>query len=68
MRLVLSRSVVSDSVISWPVTGQVPLSMGFPRQEYWSWLPFSSPGDLPNLGVKVMSHALEEFFTTEAYI
>ena len=32
----------------WTVTHQAPLSMGFPRQEYWSGLPFPSPGDLPN--------------------
>ena len=31
---------------------RAPLSMGFPRQEYWSWLPFSSPGDLPDPGIK----------------
>ena len=36
----------------WTVAGQAPLSMGFPRQEYWSGLPFPSPGDLPNLGIK----------------
>ena len=30
----------------WTVVHQVPLSMGFPREEYWSELPFSSPGDL----------------------
>ena len=31
---------------------QAPLSIGFSRQEYWSGLPFSSPGDLPNSGIK----------------
>ena len=36
-----------DSGISWTVAHQAPLSMGFPRQEYWSGLPFPSPGDLP---------------------
>ena len=42
------------------------LSMGFPRQEYWSGLPFPSPGDLPNPGIEPMSHALAGgFFTTE---
>ena len=35
----------------WTVTCLVPLSMGFPRQEYWSGLPFPSPGDLPNPGI-----------------
>ena len=32
----------------WTVAQQVPLPMGFSRQEYWSGLPFPSPGDLPN--------------------
>ena len=36
----------------WTVTCQAPLSKGFSRQEYWSWLPFPSPGDLPNPGIK----------------
>ena len=40
---VLSLSVVSDSVIPLTVAHQAPLSMGFPRQEYWSGLPFPSP-------------------------
>ena len=31
---------------------QAPLSVGFPRQEYWNGLPFSSPGDLPDLGME----------------
>ena len=35
-----------------PVAHQAPLFMGFSRQEYWSGLPFSSPGDLPNPGIK----------------
>ena len=34
------------------VACQVPLSMRFSRQEYWSGLPFPSPGDLPNPGIK----------------
>ena len=37
---------------------QGPLSMGFPRQEYWGGLPFPSPGDLPNAGVETGSPAL----------
>ena len=36
----------------WTVAGQAPLSMGFSRQEYWSGLPFPSPGDLPNPGTE----------------
>ena len=53
----------------WPprtVPHQVPLSMGFPRQEYWSGLPFPSPGDPPNSGIEPASPALAgRFFTTE---
>ena len=71
----LSRSVVSDSVTPWTVVCQVPLSMEFPRQEYCSGLPFPTPGDLPNPGIKpvsLMSPALAEgsLYSTswEAYI
>ena len=56
-----SRSVVSDSL--WPhglhVACQAPLSMGFSRQEYWSGLPFPSPGDLPDPGIEAGSPALQ---------
>jgi len=52
------------------VARQAPLSIGFPRQEYWSGLPLPPPGDLPHLGIKSMSFlspALTEgFFTTSA--
>ena len=41
------------------VARQVPLSMGFPRQEYWSRLPFPSPGDLSDPGIKFASFALQ---------
>ena len=43
----------------WTVAHQVPLSMGFSRQEYWSGLPFPSPGDLPNPRVEPGSPALQ---------
>ena len=36
----------------WTLAPKAPLSMGFPRQEYWSGLPFLPPGDLPNPGIK----------------
>ena len=36
----------------WTVAYQAPLSMGFSRQEYWSGLPFPSPGDLPDPGIE----------------
>ena len=53
-----------SSILAWriPWTGarQAPLSMKFSRQEYWSGLPFSSPGDLPNPGIEPRSPALQE--------
>ena len=44
-------------VTPWTVARQAPLSMGFSGQEYWSGLPFPSPGDLPNLGIESGSPA-----------
>ena len=57
----------SDSFVTpWTVAHQAPLSMGFPRQEYWSGFPFPSPGDLPYPGIEPRSPALAgRFFTTE---
>ena len=46
-------------VTPWTVTLQVPLSVGFSRQEYWSGLPRPPPGDLPNLGMEPRSPALQ---------
>ena len=43
----------------WTVAHQTPLSMGFSRQEYWSRLPFPSPGDLPNPGIEPRSPTLQ---------
>ena len=45
-------SRVQLSVIPWSIAQQAPLSMGFSRQEYWSGLPFPSPGDLPDPGME----------------
>jgi len=58
---------MSDSFATpWTVALQAPLSMGFPRQEYWNGLPFPSPGSLPNPGTEAGTPALaERFFTTE---
>ena len=54
----------------WTETHQAPLSMGFSRQEYWSGLPFVSPGDLPDPGIKPISlrspASACRFFTTSA--
>ena len=65
--LLFSGQVVSDSFATpWSVAHQVPLSMGFLRQEYWSGLPFPSPGGLPDLGIEPTSPALAGgFFTAE---
>ena len=56
---VLSHSVMSDSCDPQTVAHQAPLSMGFSRQEYWSGLPFPSPGDLPDPGIEPRSPALQ---------
>ena len=42
-----------------PIAHQAPLSMGFSRQEYWSGLPFPSPGDLPDPGIETRSPLLK---------
>ena len=62
-----SRSVLSDSLATpRTVAHQSPLSVEFSRQEYCSGLPFPSPGDLPDPGIKPASPALAgRFFTTE---
>ena len=54
----VSGSVVSDSANPWTVAHQAPLSMEFSRQEYWSGLSFSSPGNLPDPGIEPGSPAL----------
>ena len=53
-----SLSHVQLFATPWTVACQVLLSMGFPRQEYWSRLPFPPPGDLPNLGIEPAPPAL----------
>ena len=49
----------------WTIARQAPLSMGFSRQEYWSGLPFPSPGDLPDPGIEARSPALQADLLTE---
>ena len=64
--VVYSLSYVQLFCDLWTIARQGPLSMGFPRQEYWSGLPFTTPGDLPNPGIKPTSPAFAgRFFTTE---
>ena len=72
MKVCLSQllSLVQPFAVSWTVVCQAPLSMGFPRQEYWSGVPFRTPGDLPDPGIEppsLGSPALAGgFFTTSA--
>ena len=54
-----SFSRVRLFAIPWTVAYQAPQSMKLSRQEYWSGLPFPSPGDLPNPGIKPGSPALQ---------
>ena len=68
----LVTSVISSSVTPWTVAHQASLSMGFSRQEYWSGLPFPSPGDLRNPGIELASpcigrQILNHWATWEAY-
>ena len=65
---VKSLSHVQLFATPWTVAPQAPPSMGFSRQEYWSGLPFPSPGDLPDPGIKRRSPALQlpEYCSTNA--
>ena len=47
-----ASSVMSNFATPWTVAHQVPLSLGFSRQEYWSGLPFPPPGDIPDPGIE----------------
>ena len=65
-----SIPLASSHVSSFQATSffhQAPLSVRFPRQEFWGGLPFPSPGDLPNPGIETVSSTLAGgFFTTES--
>ena len=54
-----SRQVISDSCDPWTVARQAPLSIGFPKQECWSGLPFPSPGNLPDPGIELWYPTLQ---------
>ena len=57
---------MADSFVTpWTVAHQAPLSMGFPRQEYWCELPFPLPGDLPDPGIEPGSPASSTFSVSE---
>ena len=55
----VSCTVLSGSANPWTAACPAPLSMEFSRQEYWSGLPFPSPEDLPNPGIKPKSPTLQ---------
>ena len=57
--LPFSSAVIRYSATPWTVAHQAPPSMGFSRQEYWSGLPFPSPGDLPDPGIELRSPAFQ---------
>ena len=57
--LVLVAKLCRTLATPWIVTCQIPLFMGFSRQEYWSGFPFPFPGDLPDPGIKPRSPALQ---------
>ena len=64
--VLVPKSYLTLLWLPWTVAHQTPLFMGFPRQKYRSGLPFPSPGDLPNPGIKLVSPTLTgRFFTTE---
>ena len=67
--VVWSLSDVQLFAVPWTAAHQDPLSKGFPRHEYWSGLPFPSPGDLPNSGIEPKAPAWAAgFFTTEPLV
>ena len=61
---VFTLSGVQLFAAPWTIARQVPLSMGFPRQEYWSQLPFHAPGHLPNPQIEPASPVLAGGFST----
>ena len=59
VKVFVAEACVRLFATPWSVTRQAPLFMRFSRPEYWSGLPFPSPGDLPDLMIKPRSPALE---------
>ena len=62
-KLLQSCPILCD-LVDWTVAHQAPMSMGFSKQEYWSGLPFPSPGDLPDPEIELASPALADGFFT----
>ena len=69
--LLFSLAVMSNSFVTlWAVAHQAPLSMGFPRQEYWSGLPFSSPiinAKLDQIQEKICHNTISEYMYPQIY-
>ena len=66
MLLLFCCLVISNSATPWTIAHQAPLFIGYPRQEYWSELPFPSPWDFPDPEIKPTCPALDgRFFITE---
>ena len=64
--VVWSLSHINSFATPWTIAHQAPLSIGFPRQEYWGGLPFPSSGNLPDPGIEPSSPAFTgRFFTAE---
>ena len=62
----VAKSYIRLLVTPWPIACQTPLSMGFPRQEYCSGLPFPSPGNLPDPEIEPLFPSLAgRFFSAE---
>ena len=59
---------LSNSAIPWIVAHRPPLSMGFSKQEYWSGLPFPSPGNLLDPGIEPWSPALQADSLQEIFL
>ena len=55
----VTKSCATLFMTPWTVACQAPVSVEFPKQEYWNELQFPSPGDLPDSGVEPMSPALQ---------
>ena len=58
MKILVAQSCPTLEIL-WIVAHQAPLSMEFSRLEYWSGLPFPTPGNLPNPGIEPRSPALQ---------
>ena len=66
--VVVVQSLSPTLETTWTVACPAPLFMGFSRKEYWSGLPFPSPGDLPDPGNLSLLHCRQIFMVCELYL